>query len=91
MQRIVKLSDGTQIPVTMCGMADGVLWIRGKIGMREACVTFSDPEKLFVIVDTYDGQEDLRRVEWDGYTVLIHISVDYDGQTQIGLRKGNGI
>ena len=88
MDRIIKLADGTQFPLKTCGEASGVLWIEISAGMVEAFMAFSVPENVAVLVDTYDGHEDLRRVEWEGYDTICYISnFETDGEVRIGMKR----
>lgn len=91
MNRILRLNDGTEYPLKYCGEDNGVLWFEIETDMPTACAAFSDREKLVKITDTYDGQEDLRSVEWDGYTEMIYISnIGTGDYIRIGLKKGAG-
>lgn len=89
MDRIIRLSDGTEYPAKMCGVSEGVLWVSVATTIADACAVFSDPERLATITDTYRGHEDLRSVTHEGFTSLVSLnSYTGDGYIQIGLRKG---
>ena len=78
----MTLNDGSEHRVTMCGAAEGVLWIYlVNSTMQEALPIFSDPEKTSVITAYGD-------VVHENYITLIHLSVEQDGLVRIALRKG---
>lgn len=89
-QRIVRLANGAEFPISVCGEYAGYLWIHGTIHIADACVLFSAPDNLTVIVDTFKDSEETRRVEWEGYTTIYMICTDPDGQTRIGLKRSDG-
>ena len=79
----LTLKDGTVIPITMCGAADGVLWITvPDLGINEAVSIFSLPSKTEKI--TAYGTE-----KYNNYTELINLTLDHDGQIRIALRQSN--
>ncbi|MBR6875480.1 MAG: hypothetical protein IKN00_04235 [Bacteroidales bacterium] len=86
MTRIVRLKDGTEIPIRMCGENAGSLWIDAEIGFGEAYRVFGDPAKTEFMVDTYAENDELRSVVWEGYTRLWHLQ-EQEGWTQVGLKE----
>lgn len=77
----IKLSDETELDVNWCGAAEGVLWVDGlHLTLLEAMATFSDPLKTTSITAPDEKVH-------DGYTNLIHISINYDGLVKVALRK----
>jgi hypothetical protein len=88
MRRFIRLSDGTELDITMCGEADGVLWIHAVTDIYTAIQAFDDPARLGLIIDlTVQDGEELRRVEWEGYTALNGISTHGD-EVFVSLKKG---
>ena len=88
MRRFIRLNDGAELPCSMCGESDGYLWIGVEADIYTAIPVFSDPARLGTILDiTEEDGEELRRVEWEGYTALIHISV-HNTSTEVCLTKG---
>lgn len=87
MTRVIKLTDGAKVPITMCGAADGILWLRVKQTISLACRSFEDPQKTSVLVDTFD-EDKSRNVTYEGFTGLFHLT-EYpdDGTVQVGLKK----
>ncbi|MBO7669891.1 MAG: hypothetical protein J6S60_04810 [Oscillospiraceae bacterium] len=88
MRRFIRLSNGTELPASSCGENSGSLWIHVRATMHEAYEAFGFPENLGLIEDITeeDGQE-LRRVEWEGYTELTNLTVRA-GEIQVGLTRG---
>lgn len=86
MTRVIRLRDGTEIPIRMCGMAGGVLYIGPEAGFDEAYQAFHDPAKTEFMVDTYAEDEEIRSVVWEGYTHLCHLQ-EQDGWIQVGLKE----
>ena len=85
--RKIILADGQEFAVSMCGAADGVLWIRfvkDTVDFPGLVQVFSDPEKTCKIVHTYDfeGME----TEYDNYTELINIHITYEKEFMLALR-----
>ena len=77
MTRTLLFSDGTELPIRSCGLTAVSLWIEAETDIYTAVPLFSDPERLALLVDhtVSDGQE-LRRVEFDGYTALKSLQAD---------------
>lgn len=76
----LKLNDGTEFDMKMCGAADGVLWIEMPgLGMLEAATIFSDKEKTKVIT-AYEN------VVHENYTKLISLILREE-TISIALRK----
>jgi hypothetical protein len=72
----------------MCGESNGVLWICVSLDIYAAIPIFCDPARIGVIIDlTVKDGEELRRIEWDGYTQLHGILSNADG-VSVGLKKG---
>ena len=89
MDRIIRLADGTEFPLIMCGVSNGVLWIEITGNMVDAFAAFSDPGKVSVLIDTYEGHEDLRRVVWEGFDNICYISnFETEGNIRIGMKTG---
>ena len=88
MNRIIRLKNGTEIPISVCGEYADVLGIHATISMADACAAFTDPENLATITETIKDNEDLRKIVWEGYTQLLYIVLDGD-QVRVGLRKEN--
>lgn len=77
----ITLNNNQTFQVKWCGAADGVLWIDGlDMTFVEAVVLFTDITNTSHIV-AYGN------VEHDGYTELIHLSLDYGGLVKVALRK----
>lgn len=85
--RILILNDGTQHEIYRCGAADSILWIglSGETELLPALSLFSDREKTAVLTSTYDS-EGAHTVVYEGYTKLIHLSLDGEG-VLLALRK----
>ena len=86
MQKIV-LADGQEYQVTMCGAAEGVLWIRfvfDTVTFLSLVQTFSDPGKTCRIIHKFDFEG--MDTEFDNYIELINIHIDYDGNYMLALR-----
>lgn len=88
MRRFIRLNDGTEIEIFMCGESGGVLWIGASTDIYTTIPIFNDPSRIGMIVDltVKDGKE-LRRIEWVGYTQLHSILSNADG-VSVGLKKG---
>lgn len=86
MTRIIKLNDGTEIPIRKCAKTGGLLWIDAETGFDEAYQAFHDPAKTEFMVDTYAEDEEIRSVVWEGYTHLCHLQ-EQDGWIQVGLKE----
>ena len=83
---LLRLNDGTEIPVSQCAIVRDMLMITFADGMSvtDAILYFADESKLDRITFTYDGKEAL----YEGYTKIIRAGVDvYTGQTEIVLLK----
>lgn len=78
--RILILNDGTQHEIYRCGAAEGYLWIglSGETDLRNALDLFSDEKKTASMISTYDV-EGTRRTVYEGYTQLIHLSLQEEG------------
>lgn len=88
MARNIRLADGTVYPVDRCG-ADGErlrLRVTDGLFLLTAAVTFSAPEKTYVIEHYFDGTE-TDHVFFEGYTVLLALSVEAGGIAVL-LKKG---
>lgn len=76
----ILLNDATELRISWCGAADGILWVDGlSLTLAEALVIFSDPTKTAHIIAPGE------RVH-DGYTTLIYLSL-YDGLVKVALKK----
>ena len=84
-QRIV-LNDGTTIEDGSAGYSSGKLWcwFRG-FTLPEASAIFFDSEKTRRIVYEYGEMSDV----YVGYTEVISMFIDEDGQVSICLVKGS--
>lgn len=77
----ITLNNTITYQIGWCGAADGVLWIDGlDMTLSEAVTLFSDTVNTSHIV-AYES------TEHDGYTELIHLSLNYDGLVKVALRK----
>lgn len=77
----ILLNDGTELDVTWCGDADGILWIDGlHLTLMEAITIFSDVDRIYKIVAPVD-------IVHNGYTKLIHLSFSRGGLTKVALRR----
>ena len=77
--RKIRLTDGTEYPVSMCGASDGVLAIRVTEGsLLDLVMVFGVPEKVAKIEHWFDGT-DTDHVFFEGYTELRVASQERDG------------
>ncbi len=91
MNRIIRLNDGAELPCASCGESGGLLGIHFETDIYTAIDFIRDAGRLARITDlTLDGENELRRVEWDGYTLPLHIIAAGENETVVGLKKGAG-
>lgn len=77
----LKLNNGAEYMVNWAGAADGILWISGlDIPFIEAVNLFSFSGNTSTIVAPGN-------IIHDGYTTLLHVSLESDGTIKIALRK----
>lgn len=77
MSRTLLFSDGAELPIRSCGETAVSLWIEAETDIYTAVSLFSDPARLGLLVDhTVSGAEELRRVEFVGYTALKCLQAD---------------
>lgn len=83
----VVLTDGTEIPATYCGAAQGFLWIELEepLSVYEAATLFKDSEKLSPIVFRMESKD----ITYEGYTELQRVQIDsVEGHTEVTLKRG---
>ena len=79
----IKLADDTELNIGYCGVSEGIMWIAlPELAMMDAFQIFSDKTRTQTIVAYGD-------VVHEGYTDLIHLSIEYDGGVKVALRKGD--
>lgn len=83
--RAIILADGTKLPGSECGLAEGVLWcfVDG-LTMMQAFSLLADPNKTQVITFQYGEMQDT----FEGYTQLIAAILAQDGKIHVALREG---
>lgn len=83
--RKIVLADETELLESECGYSDGILWCFLKdVDIMSAFRIFANKEKTRTIKFVFGESE----ITYENFTELTSVSLTYDGDVNVSLRKG---